>query len=330
MGLTWTLECWIVGDPLTERFLVEVNSDKRVKELRQAIKQERGDALGNVKAMYIVLWKVSIPTKWDHWHEKNIREAISQAYPLAATEKLSSVYPTTPEQDHVHVVVWTGTLNLGCWIVAEETRRIFSVTINNTQDVADLQQVIKEKTHSVVQSNSDNALDLMLWKVSISTKDDKRDKNIVQFLEDINSADPLLPTERLSNMYPTPTQQDHLHIIISYPLDLVCWIVEKSSINRRFTITINKIQRVGDLRQLLKEKSFVPGCIEAHELSLWRVSIPFYYANIAYWAKATLERQDQLTDDSKWSDIFVMPPESGHVHIAIWHTKLSKWYGTVQ
>ena len=57
MGLRCILECWIVGDPLTERFLVEVNSDKRIKDLRQAIKQERDDALGNVKAMYIMLWK---------------------------------------------------------------------------------------------------------------------------------------------------------------------------------------------------------------------------------------------------------------------------------
>jgi hypothetical protein len=59
MGLTWTLECWIVGDPLTERFLVEVDSNKRVKDLRRAIKQaERDDGLRNIKAVNIMLWKV--------------------------------------------------------------------------------------------------------------------------------------------------------------------------------------------------------------------------------------------------------------------------------
>ena len=186
--LTYTLECWIVGDLLTERFLIEVNSDKRVKDLRQAIKQERDDALRDIKVVNIMLWKVcellpglssrslpyqpaqvSIPIKWDHWHEKNIHEAISQAYPLAATERLSSVYPTTPEQDHVHVIVWTRELNLSCWVIAEETRRIFPVTISNNQCVADLQRLIKEKTHYVVQSNNDNALDLMLWTVRPNT-----------------------------------------------------------------------------------------------------------------------------------------------------------------
>ena len=177
-------ECWIVGDPLTERFLVEIDNSKKVKDLRQAIKQERGDALGNVNAVNIMLWKVcgyllrsppcqpaqvAIPIKWDHWHEKNIRDVISQACPLAATEGLSSVYryPTTPEYDHVHIIVWTGTLNLSCWIVGEETRRMFPVTINNSQDVADLQRVIKEKRLSAVSPNIDE-LDLTLWKVRSS------------------------------------------------------------------------------------------------------------------------------------------------------------------
>ena len=123
-----------------------------------------------------------------------------------------------------------------------------------------------------------------MTKVSISTKNDKRHKNIVQFLEDINNADPLLPTERLSNIYPMPPQQDHLHIVISYPLDLVCWIVE-NNIDRKFTITMGRVQRVGDLRQLLKKLSFMPECIdtiEAHELILWRVTLKIKDVNTSY------------------------------------------------
>ncbi|KAF8700520.1 hypothetical protein AX14_000764 [Amanita brunnescens Koide BX004] len=339
--LTYTFECWIVGDLLTERFLVEVNSDKRVKDLRRAIKQERDDALRDTKVVNIMLWKVcellivtipALPTstgfKWDHWHEENIQEAISQAYPLAATERLSSVYPTTPEQDHVHVIVWTRELNLSCCVIAEETRRIFPVTISNNQCVADLQRLIKEKTHSAAQLNNDNALDLVLWTVSISTKNDKRHKNIVQFLEDINNADPLLPTERLSNIYPMPPQQDHLHIVISYPLDLVCWIVE-NNIDRKFTITMGRVQRVGDLRHAraysLAGDAENQGC--EHFVLAYVGLYPFLSGSTIrahyYWADAILKRPDQLTDDLNWSDIFVMPPESGHIHIAVWHTKLS-------
>ena len=56
--MTLNLECWIVGDPLTERFIVEVDGTKRVKDLRQAIKEERDDVLSDVKPVNIILWKV--------------------------------------------------------------------------------------------------------------------------------------------------------------------------------------------------------------------------------------------------------------------------------
>ena len=53
-----TLECWLVGDTLTEMFLVQVNINKRVKDLKRAIKEERDDVLSDVKAVNIMLWKV--------------------------------------------------------------------------------------------------------------------------------------------------------------------------------------------------------------------------------------------------------------------------------
>jgi hypothetical protein len=55
---TLTLECWIVGDTLTERFLVQVDSNKLVKDLKQAIKEERDDVLSDIKAVNIMLWGV--------------------------------------------------------------------------------------------------------------------------------------------------------------------------------------------------------------------------------------------------------------------------------
>ena len=106
-------------------------------------------------------------------------------------------------------------------------------------------------------------------------REDECDKKIQQFLEARNKPDPFLPTEILFNIYPTPPQQDHLHIIVSYPriMNLNCWIVEShdNRKNRNFTISVNSTQLVSDLRQLLKEKSLVPAYIAANDLSLWRV-----------------------------------------------------------
>ena len=111
--------------------------------------------------------QVSILAKGNYWNEGVIHETLSKADPLVPTERLIKVYPTKPENHHVHIIAWTGKVNFNCWIVGEYTRRIFPVTINNDQHVADLQRVVKEKRRSVM-SNIDE-LDLMLWKVRSST-----------------------------------------------------------------------------------------------------------------------------------------------------------------
>jgi hypothetical protein len=91
---------------------------------------------------------------------------MSKADPLVPTETLARVYPTRPEHDHVHVIAWTRKLNLSCWIVGEYTRCIFPVTINNNQNVADLQRVIKEESRLPLNIDKRN---FMLWKVRSST-----------------------------------------------------------------------------------------------------------------------------------------------------------------
>jgi hypothetical protein len=57
---TLSLECWIVGESLTNRFLVDIGSDKRVQHLQQAIKEEEDNGLGDIRAKNIMLWKVRI------------------------------------------------------------------------------------------------------------------------------------------------------------------------------------------------------------------------------------------------------------------------------
>ena len=55
-----SLECWIVGDSLTNTFPVEINGDKRVKNLIQAIMTEGDDILGDIMAKNVKLWKVRL------------------------------------------------------------------------------------------------------------------------------------------------------------------------------------------------------------------------------------------------------------------------------
>ena len=91
---------------------------------------------------------------------------MSKADPLVSTERLSYVYPIPPQEGHLHIVAWSSKLILTCWIIGEEIRRDFTVSINNNQDVDDLKQAMKEKRHFALQNI--DASDLMLWKVRTS------------------------------------------------------------------------------------------------------------------------------------------------------------------
>ena len=102
-----------------------------------------------------------------HWHEKNIYEETNKVEPLASGMRLSNIYPTPPQEGHVHVVAWSSKLILNCWVVGEDIENGFTVTVNHNQDVSDLRkQVIKERKHSVLQNI--DASDLMLWKVRVT------------------------------------------------------------------------------------------------------------------------------------------------------------------
>ena len=102
----------------------------------------------------------------DRWHEENIHEEISKVNPLASVEKLSNIYPITPRDGHLHIVAWSSKLILNCWIVGQDIKSGFSVTVNNNQDVDDLKRAIKGRRHNIL--GDIDAVDLLLWKVMIT------------------------------------------------------------------------------------------------------------------------------------------------------------------
>ena len=101
----------------------------------------------------------------DYWHEENIRKEISKVNPLASIERLSNIYPITPQDDHLHIVAWSSKLILNCWIVGQKINSGFTVTINNNQDVDGSKRAIKERRPNIL--GDIDAVDVMLWKVGI-------------------------------------------------------------------------------------------------------------------------------------------------------------------
>jgi len=57
-------------------------------------------------------------------------------------------------------------LNLNCWVIGDDPKRVFSVEIAKTKTVAALKKAIKEDPSSKRDLNDIDAKYLDLWKVS--------------------------------------------------------------------------------------------------------------------------------------------------------------------
>jgi len=106
---------------------------------------------------------VSIPKS--QWTEEKIHEEM-KGNPLASTKKLSSIYRTLSQPGHVHIIALSHKLTLNCWIVGEEMRQTFSVTINDNQNISDLHRAIKKEKRLALENI--DASDLVLWEVRAS------------------------------------------------------------------------------------------------------------------------------------------------------------------
>ncbi|KAI5992896.1 hypothetical protein EDD15DRAFT_2167773, partial [Pisolithus albus] len=91
-----TLLYWICGEDSTAVRRVEISSETDVADLRNALKKERSDTLGNVDAKNLKLYPLFVPS--DVYYEDEVEKwRLHGKRPLCATQKLSSVFPATRE-----------------------------------------------------------------------------------------------------------------------------------------------------------------------------------------------------------------------------------------
>ena len=98
-----------------------------------------------------------------------------------------------------------------------------------------------------------------------------------------------------------------------------------------FNISVNSTQRLSNLRQLLKEKSFVPQYVQVEYIKLRWVRLKINDVNLSILIMQVLIPTPEIELDEgnmnnggcdlkeglRLSDIFAMPLESGHVHLTI-------------
>ncbi|KAG6815776.1 hypothetical protein H0H93_009044, partial [Arthromyces matolae] len=94
--------CLVLGEPIDTMFVVTIEADENVADLRNAIKAAITPTFEHVPANLIDLWKVSIAA---HVHFNLDPKNFVDEPRLQPWEKLGSLFTDPPVEGHVHIIV---------------------------------------------------------------------------------------------------------------------------------------------------------------------------------------------------------------------------------
>ncbi|KAG1843680.1 hypothetical protein F4604DRAFT_1823435 [Suillus subluteus] len=99
------LNCLVLGDdPRFHIFPIKIARTESVGDLKKLIKEDKRPEFDAVAADRLKLWNVANLTA-DAALESNVRRVIEHKLPLLSMAKLSKVFSSLPEEEHLHVVV---------------------------------------------------------------------------------------------------------------------------------------------------------------------------------------------------------------------------------
>jgi hypothetical protein len=133
------------------------------------------------------------------------------------------------------IFVMSTVLELNCWILGNEPRRIFPVEVPSSKTVGHLKEAIKDKKKHTFSGIDADLLDL--WKVSnriqhinndefilslkvninLTTNLDPDPREMIKVKDDIRDGIELKPWSRLSKLFVDGAEDEHLHIIVQCP-----------------------------------------------------------------------------------------------------------------
>ena len=208
----------MLGEDSARIISVEINGDKNVGCLQNIIKQKKKFAFDHINANSLdannlKVWDVSdvsIPIDDDMDFEAKVRNlGLHKKKLLSSTKGLLKIFRNL-DKEALHVVVKSPLLLLNCWVLGEDSARIFSVEINGNKNVGCLKNAIKEEMKPAFDHITANSLDV--WNVSIPID---RDTNIEEQVENLKVLQTkcLLPVELLSNIFRNVVEK-YLHVIV--------------------------------------------------------------------------------------------------------------------
>ena len=131
-----TLLCLVKGNTTASAFAVDIDREKLVSHLKDAIKAKKQNDFAGVDADRLKLWKVSIPGDQDD-QLRNL--SLEDSDELLAIRKISKYFPNSPPEEHIHVLV-----------EPPESTATSSQEVKELLDqVASLQALLNKSTHGM-------------------------------------------------------------------------------------------------------------------------------------------------------------------------------------
>ncbi|KAI6026765.1 hypothetical protein BKA83DRAFT_4247507 [Pisolithus microcarpus] len=202
-------------------------------------------------------------------------------------------------------------VELNCFILGDDSSRIFGVEILNTENVSTLKDLIKEKLSPKL--NYVAASDLAVWKVSLPADSITQELTVadvpVQLLHSVT---------RISSIFKETPVDEYVHILVQVPLadehrPFTVGISRDRS-SRIFDVDILKTRSVSTLKDLIKEKRSPDlNYVVASALTVWKVSLPV--DNIS--PEFTVNNVQPLEPLTKISSVFSEALVDGHIHVLV-------------
>src|SRR5258705_103139 len=109
MATSVRLNCWVLGDDSTRIFPVEIDLDKDVFDLKEAIKVKMKPAFNHITPNSLDVWNVSIPINEDTNLQSQVKGLrLYEKKSLLPMQPLSGIFRNVVEQ-HLHVIVRAST-----------------------------------------------------------------------------------------------------------------------------------------------------------------------------------------------------------------------------
>ncbi|CAG8569120.1 9034_t:CDS:1 [Racocetra fulgida] len=111
-----SLICLVRGQPVTCAFVVDIDGNKYISHLKDAIKKKKSPEYKHIAADKLRLWKIEISSS----HDKEIANySLDSQDELHATSRIDNYWEANPPAEHVHVIV----VPPGTDIVSSEERK---------------------------------------------------------------------------------------------------------------------------------------------------------------------------------------------------------------